>query len=124
MIWFAVAIAGGSGASTRFVVDHLVTSRLASRFPWGTWFVNVTGSFLAGLVTGLALAEWAGPELHVVLAGGFLGAYTTFSTAMLQAVAQVEAGRSLHAFGNLVGTVVAALGAAGLGLGLALRLVV
>lgn len=122
MIWFAVAIAGGLGASARFALDHVVTTRLASRFPWGTWLVNVTGSCLAGLVTGLALATRTNPEFRVVVAGGFLGAYTTFSTAMFQAVTQAEAGQPLTALGNVLSTLIAAVVAAGLGLAFGLAI--
>jgi fluoride exporter len=116
MIWGAVAIAGGLGAGARFVLDHVVTVRVASRFPWSTWLVNVTGSALAGFVTGLALAGWVSPELHIVVAGGFLGAYTTYSTAMVQAVAQAEAGRELMALVSLLATLIVAVGAAWIGL--------
>jgi fluoride exporter len=102
VVWTAVAVAGGLGAGARFLVDREVTRRtFRGRVPWGTWTVNVSGSFAAGIVGGLATGGLP-DEVAVVVAGGFLGAYTTFSTAMLEAVRRVEAGEPGRALGVLV----------------------
>ena len=115
MIWLAIAVAGGLGAAARFLVDSLVTARIPSSAPWGTATVNVSGSFAAGLVAGgVATGVLAGPT-GVVIAGGFLGAYTTFSTAMLQAAEQWLDGRRGAGLINLVGSLIASVGAAGIG---------
>jgi len=80
LVWIGVAVFGGMGALARFALDGAVSERLGSRFPWGTFAVNVSGSFLLGLITGLALH---GDALE--LAGtAVLGSYTTFSTWMLE----------------------------------------
>lgn len=77
-----VAVAGGVGSALRYVVDHSLPAPVRERYPWGTMLVNLTGSFLLGLVTGLAPAgPWG-----VVVATGLLGGYTTFSTASLESV--------------------------------------
>ena len=69
----------------RFVVDGLVRTRLGARLPWGTAIINVSGSFLLGLLTGLATRGM--PQEVLVVAGtGLLGGYTTFSTASVETV--------------------------------------
>ncbi len=120
MIWFAIAVAGALGASTRYLVDHLVSTRLSGVFPWGTFTINVSGSFLAGLVTGLLLAGRVSAATATVVAGGFLGAYTTFSTAMYETARLLEDGATRAAFGNLLLPLAASVAAAALGWGLAL----
>lgn len=115
MIWLAIAVAGGLGASARFLVDWSITTRFASPAPWGTAIVNVSGSFAAGLVAGSVAAGGMTGSSGVIVAGGFLGAYTTFSTAMVQAAGQWLDGRRSAGLLNLVGTVVACVIAAGIG---------
>lgn len=118
MIWLWVAVAGGAGAVARYLVDLAASSRVGGDAPWGTWVVNVTGSFVAGVVAGLATAGFVSPELAAVVAGGFLGAYTTFSTAMVQAALQLTDAPRLAGVVNLVGTLVASVVAAVLGVAL------
>lgn len=82
------ALAGGLGAVARFVVDALVNRRLPnSPLPAGTLSINISGSFLLGLLTGLA-ARHSGlpPALTNIAGAGFCGGYTTFSTASLEVV--------------------------------------
>jgi CrcB protein len=116
MIQLLVALAGGFGAVARFVVDSEVARRTAHRaLPLGTAVINVTGSFLLGLVTGWWAAHTGDPELKQLLGTGFLGGYTTFSTACVEAARLARAGRGwallVHAGGMLVLSVAgAALG--------------
>jgi fluoride exporter len=112
----AVAAAGGVGAVARLVVDGALRSWLRIGYPIGTTIINVTGSFLLGLVTGLALAHGLPPEWRAVLGTGFLGGYTTFSTASYETVRLAQQRRYRAALVNGVGMLVLALGAAGLGL--------
>ena len=121
MIVLWVALAGGVGAVARFVLDGLIRSRVASWFPVGTVVVNVTGSFVLGLVTGLALAHVVPEELRLVFGTGFCGGYTTFSTASFETVRLVEQRRVGAALLNGVGTLVVTVCVAGLGLWLGLR---
>jgi CrcB protein len=115
----AMAVAGGVGAGCRFVLDGFVKSRVKLAYPVGTTIINVTGSFLLGLVTGLALAHALPQEWRLILGTGFLGGYTTFSTASLETVRLAQEGRwrasALNAFGMLAGSLLAA--ALGLWLG-------
>lgn len=71
-----VAIAGGCGASLRYALDSILSSRWGRRFPVGIFVVNLSGSFALGLLLGLALDE----GLLAALGAGLLGGYTTLST--------------------------------------------
>ncbi|GAA3135593.1 fluoride efflux transporter CrcB [Streptomyces echinatus] len=76
----AVGAAAAVGAVARYVLDQYVQYRSPGAFPRGTWLINVTGSFLLGLLVGLG-ARHALPEQVVAIGGvGFCGGYTTFST--------------------------------------------
>jgi CrcB protein len=76
-----VALGGGLGAMARFVAGSWLTRVLGTQFPWGTFLVNITGSFCVGLVMVL-LAERIQPHPYwrLFLVVGFLGGYTTFSS--------------------------------------------
>jgi CrcB protein len=112
----AVGLAGGVGAVARLVLDGVLRARVRVAFPLGTTVINVTGSFLLGLVTGLALAHGLPPEWRAVLGTGFLGGYTTFSTASYETVRLAQQRRYRAALVNGVGMLLLALAAAGLGL--------
>lgn len=106
--------AGALGAGSRYVVDTLVQRVWMRTFPLGILLVNVTGSFLLGLLTGAALA--LDDSLVTIVGVGFLGAYTTFSTVSVETMLFAEPGRWRLALGNVVGTLLAAVAAAGAGL--------
>lgn len=103
----AIGVAGALGALARYGLDGWV-SRRAGSFPWGTFVVNVSGSFLLGLLVTLlgerfAVAPWVRASLTI----GFLGAYTTFSTLSLESYRLLE-GRSYALAGaNLAGSLAA-----------------
>ncbi|NYI42743.1 fluoride efflux transporter FluC [Demequina lutea] len=112
-----IALAGGLGAASRFVVDGAVAHRNPFRFPLGTLVINVSGSLLLGLLTGAVLAHGGSSEVKLILGTGFLGGYTTFSTASVEAVRLAAGTRSLAlAFAHATGMLVLSLAAAGLGL--------
>lgn len=113
-----VALAGGSGAAARFIVDGLIRSRLITTIPVSTVFINVTGSLVLGLLAGLVLSHQIPDELRLVLGTGFLGGYTTFSTANVDTVRLIQAGYLGRAIINALGTMVLTVLAAGSGLGL------
>lgn len=117
-----VALAGGLGAVARLVVDGEVRRRLGDALPRGTVLVNLSGSLLLGLVTGLATAGLLPPLARVVVGTGFLGGYTTYSTAAVEAVRLALEGRWTAAVVDAAGQLLAAVLLAGLGLvaGLAL----
>jgi len=114
-----VALAGGLGAVTRFLLDTAVRSRIGTAFPAGTVLINLTGSLLLGLVVGLADAGAVPDVLRTVVGTGFLGGYTTFSAASVETEALVVARRRTAAVANglVVPVACVALAAAGLALG-------
>lgn len=115
MIWVLVAIAGALGAASRFLVSQALLPRSSAQRPWGTLVVNVTGALAAGSIAAAVTARWLAPETAVVVAGGFLGAYTTFSTAMVEAVQLAQRRSGAAALALVVGESIAALVAAGVG---------
>jgi CrcB protein len=117
--WVAFVAAAAAGATLRYVVDNVVAARMAGAFPWGTFVVNVSGSLFSGLVAGLALDHGLAGGVRTVVATGFLGAYTTFSTFVFETVRLAEEGAGAEAALNVVGTVVACALAAGAGMALA-----
>lgn len=120
MLTLGVALAAGLGAVVRFVIDQIVQHRTRGDFPYGTMIVNVTGSFLLGVVTGLALHHGLAGAATVILGAGFAGGYTTLSTWAWETLALVETGDILEASLNVLGSFAAGLAAASAGLGLAL----
>ncbi len=99
-----VCLLGGLGAMARFTVDGAVRQRWSTTFPAGTMAVNVSGSFLAGVLAGAAAAGALGGPAAAAAVTGFCGGYTTFSTAMTDTVRLVRDGELLPAAGNAVGT--------------------
>ncbi|QCB93771.1 fluoride efflux transporter CrcB [Cellulomonas shaoxiangyii] len=110
-----LVVAGGVGATVRYVVDALIRSRTTSAFPWPTAVINLTGSLLLGLLTGLVADRIASDELSAVLGTGFLGGYTTFSTASYETVQLVRERHWGTALAYGVGILVASVALAYLG---------
>jgi fluoride exporter len=80
LVWAAVVVIGGVGSVLRFLVDRAVSGRFARSFPVGTFAVNISGATLLGFFSGLGLSRDA-----ALLAGtAFVGAYTTFSTWVIE----------------------------------------
>jgi CrcB protein len=91
--WAAVAVFGALGALARYGLDLGITRLWPTRFPVGTFAVNVVGSFALGVV--FAIVEAHPPQtmwLRPGLGAGFLGAFTTFSTFSLQTLLLWESG--------------------------------
>ena len=122
LLFLAIAVAGGVGAVCRFVLDGLLTSLSEADFPWPTVLINITGSLLLGLITGFAVSGLLSEAWRLVLGTGFLGGYTTFSTASVDTIRLLQQRRWTAGIVHGLGTLVIAVGAAGLGLGLGLWL--
>lgn len=121
MIAALVILAGALGSVARFFVDAEVKSRLSSRtsFPWATVGINISGSFLLGLLAGWVMLRAGSTDAQAVLGTGFCGGYTTFSTSTVDTVRLLQQGRRVDAAVNAIGTLVASVLACGGGLGLA-----
>ena len=118
-VWIAFLVAAAVGAPARYLLDGLIQDRTRGEFPWGTCVVNVSGSFILGLLSGLALYHPFPADAKIVLGTGFCGAYTTFSTFTFETVRLAEAGLTRAAIRNIVVNTGGALVAAGAGLALA-----
>jgi len=117
--WVAFLAAAAVGAPTRYLVDAFVTNRAGPRLPWGTMAINVSGSFVLGLLSGLVLYHAAPSDLRLVLGTGFCGAYTTFSTFAFETVRLADEGRPRDSLRNVVLNTGGGLLAAAAGLAIA-----
>jgi CrcB protein len=115
-----VGLAAAVGAVSRYLLDQVVQHQHDSSLPWGTFIVNVSGSLLLGLVTGLSLHHGLPKHPTTVIGIGVLGGYTTWSTFAFETVSLAENGALLLATMNVLGSLTVGLAAAAAGLGLAL----
>jgi len=95
---FLVAVGGAFGSVTRYLVGLWTLRTFGPAFPWGTLTVNITGSFLIGVLAELIARKFgASADLRVLLVTGVLGGYTTFSAFSLDAVTLFERGEPVTA---------------------------
>jgi CrcB protein len=116
----SICVAGGMGAALRLVLDGLIRARVKSTYPVGTTVINVTGSLLLGLVTGLATSQLVSHQWQLIIGTGLLGGYTTFSTASFETVRLIEDRRYIAAAFNGLGMLLICTAAAALGFAAAL----
>jgi len=109
--WAAVALLGGSAAAARFLIDSAVASRTDHPFPIGVLAINLAGALALGLVAGFALEG----EALIVIAGGGIGSFTTFSTWMLDSHRLADAGHAHLVWLNLGFSLIAGFAAVALG---------
>jgi len=120
LVWLEVAVAGAIGAPARYLLDGFVQDRVSDDEPWGTFVVNIVGSFLLGLVTGLGLHAHLSDAATATLGTGFCGAFTTFSTFSFESSRLLESGDWRGAAISVTGSLAVGLAAAGTGLGIGL----
>jgi len=102
-----VGIGGFIGANTRYWLGGWISNRYGATFPYATLVINVTGSFVLGLFMALITERYiAPPGLRLIVAIGFEGAYTTFSTLEYETLALASSGSLLRALLNIVLSVV------------------
>ncbi|GAB3615358.1 hypothetical protein GCM10027415_36980 [Humibacter ginsengisoli] len=114
-----VAIGGGLGAVARFVLDGVLRTRLRWVVPAGTLLINVSGSLLLGFLTGLSAFHAAPDDWRIILGTGFLGGYTTFSTASFETARLLMERKGVASVVNSLGMLVLSVLAAAAGLALA-----
>jgi fluoride exporter len=113
----AVGVAGALGALARYGVGGLLLSKGGRTFPWETFVVNVTGSFVLGFIfTVMTEQLTTAPWLRIAVTIGFIGAYTTFSTLTYETYRLLEDGALGLAAANILGSVAAGLLAVYLGI--------
>lgn len=106
----AVAVAGALGALARYGIDGLIAQRSPGAFPWSTFVINVSGSFLLGLLFAVFSERVSvDPWIRTGLTMGLLGAFTTFSTLSLETYRLFASGSVGLAFANALGSLSAGL---------------
>lgn len=115
-LWLAAG--GALGTLLRYWINLLITARFGESLPWGTIFINITGSFVIGLFA--ALTEPGGrlmvpPDIRLFVLVGVCGGYTTFSSFSLQTLTLLQTGQPVRAIVNVVASVVLCLLAVWLG---------
>lgn len=111
-----IALAGGLGAVTRYVLDSLIRARWPVAFPVGTLAINVSGSLILGILTGLVIAHGSPNDLRTIAGTGFCGGYTTFSAASIETLRLTQQGRWRASLGYTAASIGLTLLAAGAGL--------
>lgn len=107
-----VGVGGFFGAIARYVLDRRITQLTGGTLPWGTFAINISGSFVIGVLFALIVERTAvNSSLRAPLMIGFVGAYTTFSTLALESWRMIEDGAWLTAALNLGGSVLVGMGA-------------
>lgn len=111
-----VGLAGAFGAVARYLLGRFIAERVTSQYPVGTFLINVTGAFIIGLFFALVTHKLMSPTLQLILATGFLGGYTTFSTMSWEGVQLVRGGSTRSSLIYLGGSMLMGLLAAFLGI--------
>jgi fluoride exporter len=114
--YLCVLIGGGAGAVLRYMVGSAVAARYSGRFPLGTFLINVTGSFLIGLLMGLFTDRYAvHPNWRLFLVTGVLGGFTTFSSFEYETLIAAQTGALGIGIAYVAGSVGIGFAAAGVG---------
>ena len=114
--YLVIAVGAALGANARYLVGVWAGNRFGAAFPYGTFIVNVTGSLILGFIVASATGRLnISNELRLLLAVGFLGSYTTFSSYAVESLTLIRAGNIwtglINIFGNnLIGLVFALCG--------------
>ena len=111
----AASLAAGLGAVSRFKLDSFVAGKSNRSIPVGTITVNVFACFLVGLTIPLCASGAMTPETSKIISTGFLGGFSTFSTATIEGVRLLEEGRNADAFKHTIGMLVLSICSCGLG---------
>ncbi len=111
-----VGLSGAVGAVSRYLLGRFIAERVRSQFPFGTLGINITGAFLIGVLFSLAGHKVISTSQQVILATGFLGGYTTFSTMSWEGVQLARGGKNVGSMLYLGGSLALGLVCATLGL--------
>ena len=104
MEYFVIGLGGILGANARYLIAGWATQRFGLAFPYGTFFINVSGSFILGVFMAFLLKHPSYHYTRLFFAVGFLGAYTTFSTFSFESLQLIQNGRPLLACIYIIGS--------------------
>ena len=90
MTTLLICVCGGIGASLRYLIDTVIKVRWRGPLPLSTLVINLSAGFFAGLVADLFSQSLMGPQIHLLLATGLLGGFSTFSTAINEVVVMLR----------------------------------
>lgn len=121
MDWVYIALGGACGALARYGITRWLGNKEKSSFPWGTWWVNVTGSFLLGWMIPWTVQLGLDADFALFVSVGVLGAYTTFSTFAVEVVMLWHRESRRSAIWYVMNSWLAGMIAAGLGLWIGFR---
>jgi CrcB protein len=110
--YLVIGLGGFIGANTRFIVGQWAAQKWGTAFPYGTFLINITGSFILGLFATLLLHFAWNDYWRLLIAIGFVGAYTTFSTFEYETLQLVAQGSWTRAMMNALGSLVCGFAAA------------
>lgn len=102
MDYILVGIGGACGSIVRYELGRIIAEKSKARIPWGTFIINVSGAFLLGFINSIG----ANANMLHLLADGFLGAYTTFSTFMYEGFNLFQEREKLNAFIYILGSLI------------------
>lgn len=102
MEYFLVGLGGAMGSLTRYQFGKVIADKCKTNFPIGTFIINITGALLLGIVSTIGVNN----NLYMLLADGFLGAYTTFSTFMYEGFNLFNGKKILNAFTYILGSLI------------------
>ncbi len=103
-IWW-VGLGGFLGANARYLLGGFISERWGATFPFGTFVINVTGSFILGFFLAYAQERpWVAPAARLMFAVGFVGAYTTFSTFEYETMRLIQQRELVLAAWNVFGS--------------------
>jgi CrcB protein len=118
--YIMVMLGGATGSLTRYLVGTAIMTRVGGRFPAGTVFINITGSFLIGFIMTLLTERLnPNPNWRLLLVVGFLGGYTTFSSFEWETLGLVRDGSRWLGLLNVAGSVLVGYIAVWLGVAIA-----
>lgn len=118
-----VGLGGGVGAILRYLVGLGAVQLLGKEFPWGTFIVNLVGSFFIGLLVFVSIKQEWPQNIQLLLITGLLGGFTTFSAFSYENLDLLQDGRLGLMLGNAVSSVALGVLFAWAGYGLAHRMV-
>ncbi|WP_314587205.1 fluoride efflux transporter CrcB [Paenibacillus terrigena] len=114
MLWM-IGVGGILGSISRFLLGTWVVSRTSSPYPFGTFVINLSGSFILGCLAAFHGQHEISEMLYALLGIGFCGAYTTFSTFGVEAIRLLELRRTTQAIIYVISSVVLSIVGAGAG---------